>query len=170
MSRVILALIALLLSATAAAAQEDSRWVWKVIRYERVCELFDCYRRPVYQRVYVPYVHPREYAITYTHPSRQGHCYPVRAVVGLEKYNVDEAKQNAVELWMEQVRLHHGVKWMDPENAIILSGGGKGPDCYLSSTGTRASERLAENIGKRLSQCEFVARPCEPPKSPARRW
>lgn len=170
MSRVILALIALLLSATAAAAQEDSRWVWKVIRYERVCELFDCYRRPVYQRVYVPYVHPREYAITYTHPSRQGHCYPVRAVVGIEKYNIEEARQNAVDLWMESVKLHHGVRFMDPENAIILSGGGKGPDCYLSSTGTRASEKVGEVFGRRLHQCEFQARPCEPTKTPARRW
>ena len=65
MTRILLAILALLISATAAAAQEDSRWVRRIIRYERVCEWFDCYRRPVYSRpIYVGYAHPREYTIT----------------------------------------------------------------------------------------------------------
>lgn len=172
MIRILLACIALLITAE-AAAQEDSRWVRKLLRYERRCEWFDCYWRPVYSRpIYRAYGYPpgRDYTLTYTSPYRQGNCYPVRSVVGVEKYNLEEAKQNAIDLWMEQAKMHHGVRFMDPENAIILSDGGKGPDCYLSSTGTRASEKAAEIVGRRLTQCEFIARPCEPPRDPRRRF
>lgn len=91
---------------------------------------------------------------------RRGECLVPRSVVGLEKYSLEEAKNNAIAMWMEAEKLHNGVKYMNPENAVVLSNGGKGPDCYISSTGNRASERLAEGAGKVLHQCEFRARPC----------
>lgn len=91
---------------------------------------------------------------------RRGDCLAPRAVVGLERYNLQEARDNAISLWMEAEKLHNGVKYMNPENAIVLSADGKGPDCYLSSTGNRASEKLAEQANKVLHQCEFRARPC----------
>lgn len=96
-------------------------------------------------------------------------CLVPRSVVGLEKYNLDEAKNNAIALWMEAEKLHNGVKFMNPENAIVLSNGGKGPDCYVSSTGNRASEKIAEGAGRVLHQCEFRARPCAGIAEEARR-
>lgn len=166
--RVYTAILLILLYPLSAYGQEDSRWVKKLVG--RWCDSSG-YCRPDYRwhraapRVY----HARPYDLGHTNPYRQGNCYPVRATVGIEKYNVEEARSSAVELWMEAEKLHHGVKYMSPEHAIVFSDGGKGPDCYPSSTGTRASERAAETIGKRLWQCEFIARPCEPQAAP-RRW
>lgn len=153
--------------ATGAFAQEDSRWVKRIIGYRHVCDWEGCRRHPVYQNVYVPYA-PRSYSLTYAHPHRH-ECLQVRAVVGLEKYNVEEARQNAIDMWMEAIKLHHGVRWMNPDNAIIMSDGGRGPDCYISATGTRASEKAAEVVGRRLHQCEYVARPCAGPVDDGRR-
>lgn len=149
--------------ATGALAQEDSRWVKRIIGYRHVCDWEGCRRHPVYRSFYVPYAHPSYYApreYTLSYGSRRHECLQVRAVVGLEKYNVEEARQNAVDMWMEVVKLHHGVRFMNPDNAIVMSDGGRGPDCYVSATGTRASEKAAEVVGRRLSQCEYVARPC----------
>lgn len=92
---------------------------------------------------------------------RHGECLAPRSVVGLEKYSLDEAKENATALWMEAVKLHHGAKYMNPANALVFSDNGRGPDCYLAATGNRASEQLAEKASKVLHQCEFRARPCE---------
>lgn len=156
MRLVLAALVAVI--ATGAFAQEDSRWVKRIIGYRHVCDWDGCRRHPVYQNVYVPYA-PRSYSLTYTHPHRH-ECLQVRAVVGLEKYNLEEAKQNAIDMWAEQTKLHHGVKFINADNAIILSDGGRGPDCYVSATGTRASEKAAEVVGRKLVQCEFIARPC----------
>lgn len=87
-------------------------------------------------------------------------CLAARSVVGLERYSLEEAKENAISLWMEAEKLHNGVKYMNPNNAIVISADGKGPECYLSSTGNRTSEQLAEKANKVLHQCEFRARPC----------
>lgn len=102
----------------------------------------------------------REYALTYTTPQSRGECLAPRSVVGIEKYNLDEAKDSAIGLWMEAEKMHHGVKFMSPDNAIVLSDGGRGPECYVSSTGNRMSEKVAEKAGQVLHQCNFVARPC----------
>ena len=91
---------------------------------------------------------------------RRGECLAPRSVVGLERYSLEEAKENAISLWMEAEKLHNGVKYMDPDYAIVLSADGKSPDCYISSTGNRASEQLAAKVNKVLHQCEFRARPC----------
>lgn len=102
----------------------------------------------------------REYALTYTTPQTRGECLPSRAVVGVEKYSLDEAKENAIAMWMENVKLHEGVRFMSPDNAVVLSDGGRGPECYVSSTGLRLSEKAAGAAGQVLHQCTFVARPC----------
>lgn len=103
----------------------------------------------------------REYALTYTTPQTRGECLAPRSVVGIEKYNIEEAKDSAISLWMEAEKMHHGVRFMGSDNAIVLSDGGRGPECYVSSTGNRASEKIAEGVaGKVLHQCVFTARPC----------
>lgn len=108
--------------------------------------------------------HPATRVYSYVHREpdarHRAECLTPRSVVGLEKYSLEEARNNAIAMWMEAEKLHNGVKYMNPENAVVLSNGGKGPDCYISSTGNRASERLAEGAGKVLHQCEFRARPC----------
>lgn len=115
-------------------------------------------------RRYVPQYQPREYTLTYQHNSRgRGECLPMRAVVGVERGDLENAKANAISMWMEQVKLHEGLKYMNPDNAIVLSDGGRGPDCYASSTGLRWSEQVAEKVGRSLHQCEFRARPCAGP-------
>lgn len=146
--------------ATGVSAQEDSRWVRKVLVGQWCDGWGHC--RAHYKYVRVEPTYGRSYSLTYTHPHRH-ECLHVRAVVGLEKYNIEEARQNAIDMWSEQVKLHHGVKFMNPDNAIVMSDGGRGPDCYVSATGTRASEKAAEAIGRKLSQCELIARPCAGP-------
>ena len=98
-------------------------------------------------------------------------CLAARSVVGLERYSLEEAKENAISLWMEAEKLHNGVKYMNPNNAIVISADGKGPECYLSSTGNRTSEQLAEKANKVAAPVR-VPRPALPrrrrgPRRPA---
>lgn len=149
----------------------SSEWVKRVMREERYRE-YRRYSRPQ------PYPAGRSYELTYSPgprvmgwtgygpggPRRDVVCMPPRSVVGVEKYNVEEARSSAVSLWMEAEKLHHGVKFMNPKNAIVVQ-----DDCYLSSTGNRGSEKIAEGVGKTLQQCVFTAIACEGAEQEERR-
>ena len=172
----VLALIAVF-DAPPASAQDDLGWVRRTLRIERYRDWREERRqRQIMAARRGREIELREYARrddrrrdgtrVYgfiqrdSDPRGRGECLAPRAVVGLEKYNVEEAKENAISLWMEAEKLHNGVKYMNPNNAIVISSDGRGPDCFLSSTGNRASEKLAESANKVLHQCEFRARPC----------
>lgn len=161
--RLIVFVLALLVSGISANSQDNStRWVWRTIGWRTVCDEYgwNCRRIPVRQRHYAAPVYGYVQQAPYD-TRRRPECLVQRAAVGLEKLNLDEARQSAIGLWMEAVQLHEGKRWMNPDNAIVLSNGGRGPDCYLSATGNRFSEKAAEaTSGRVLHQCEFIARPC----------
>ena len=158
-------LLCMLVLATPIAAQEGgARWAWQEIHRRQYQDYLRQQRLRAYQaqqqrQQYPVYAYgPRAYTLE---QRRQARCEAVQSAVGVEKYNLDEARESARQLWMERVKLDHGVKYMNPDNAIILSGQGDGPDCYLSATGTRKSEKAAEAVaGAVLHQCEFIAAPC----------
>lgn len=165
----VVAFMALMVVGAYKARAQGGYWSHQVVGHRKVCDVWDdCRPVSVKRWVWVPYG-GREYTLTYSHQQRIAGCQPVRAAVGLEKYNLEEAKDNAVAMWMEAVGLHIGKKFMNPDNAVVLSDRGRGPECYLSATGNRLSEKAAEQAGRQLHQCEFVAHPCPGPVGRLRR-
>ena len=132
----LLALLVLLFWVSPAPAEES--WVDQIL-----------HRRKAQKRAYV---RPRE-----VQQVRHGCLGVTLSVVGLEAYSLETARSSAIANWMEAVKLHHGVKYMNPEHAVS-----EGPACFLSTTGNRSSEKAGEFLhgGKSLHQCEFRARPC----------
>ena len=169
MTRLLLSLALLIGMVTPTVAQDD--WVRRVLREER-------------RRDYQAWLHRqrlaeqrRQYELVYQRGQVYGwvqripdsrhrpDCIPQpRSVVGLEKYNVDEARANARHMWMEAEKLHNGVKYMNPDNALVIE-----DDCYVSSTGNRGSEKAAESVGRARQQCVFTARACVGPADDERK-
>lgn len=181
MLRVLLVVFSLVLICETKPVQaQDDGWTRRLFHLDRVEKWREqrraraavaARREAIRQAEYRAHPGTRVYSfVQREHDARhRPECLTPRSVVGLEKYNLDEAKNNAISLWMEAEKLHNGVKYMNPENALVLSNGGKGPDCYVSSTGNRASEKIAEGTGRQLHQCEFRARPCAGIAEEARR-
>lgn len=93
------------------------------------------------------------------------HCREDVDAIGSEHYGADKAKASAEANWMQKVRFHFGVKFMDPVNAKNLR-----YECSRSSTGERASEKLTGTFQQGvLEQCQVIGQPCraEKEKEPA---
>lgn len=84
-------------------------------------------------------------------------CKGRMAREGVEKYQIEDAKESAKSMLQEAIRRHHGGKYMDPANWKEVEF-----DCGLSSTGNRGSEKTAGTLtgGGALQQCTIYAKPC----------
>lgn len=84
--------------------------------------------------------------------------------IGLERYDLDDAKEEADVAWRTHVAHHFGQKYVDLNHARHLS-----YTCNQSSTGGRKSEGAAAAVRKFLHQCEIEAIPCLAHKKPVDR-
>lgn len=158
----------LAVAATGALAQDNSvRWVYKAIGRTWQCSDWtgECgYRytygyRPQYAtpQAYAPRVYGYHQALPRVDSAANApRCYTGRlSVVGIEAFDKDKAKEQAVSAWAEAVRARIGGKFMDIRNADAVV-----YECWASATGNRASEKVADLGGKELHQCEITAQPC----------
>lgn len=163
---------------TPALAQEgDTRWIRKAIGRAQVCAWDgSCRWEYRYGWVRVPSYSHYWRAPVYTHPTRvygytgyynEGqdktqrcatlpNSQPHRiSAVGIEAYDKEKAKEQAVSAWAEIVRAKIGGRWMDAANAEAAVF-----ECWRSATGNRASEKAADFGGRELHQCSLDANPC----------
>lgn len=153
--------------ATGAFAQEDSRWVKRIIGYRHVCDWDGCRRHPVYRNVYVPYAHPREYTLTYAYREGRICDKPTIEVLSTEHQEETNARNAATKLWMAQVQWKWGGQYMDLENATDVLW-----RCSASNAHDTISGRLAEGVSKLVGKegqnvrCQLWARPCTAPREP----
>lgn len=152
---------------TGAVAQEGSQWVRKAIGKRCWVDLFG-YRscEPVYgygwQRSFgyrphyhVPYA-PQVYGYVQRDTDKAPRCYNAKiSAIGVEAYDKGKAKERAESAWAEIVRARVAGRYMDIGNAEAVVF-----ECWRSSTGNRASEKLADEAGKELHQCSLEAVPC----------
>lgn len=169
-------LVGLALIAPVSAQESDYRWIRKAIGRAQVCDWGGACRWEYrYGWVRAPYNHYWR-APTYTNPTRvygyvgyyneaqdktqrcatlpNGHPQRISAV-GVEAFDKEKAKEQAVAAWAEIVRAKIGGRWMDAANAEAAVF-----ECWRSATGNRASEKMADFGGRELHQCSLDANPC----------
>jgi hypothetical protein len=178
MKRVLWGCFAGLIILTPALAQEsDTRWIRKAVGRAQVCDWGGgCRWEYRYGWVRVPSYSHYWRAPVYTHPTRvygytgyynegqdkgqrcamlpNGQPHRISAV-GIEAFDKEKAKEQAVAAWAEIVRAKIGGRWMDVANAEASVF-----ECWRSATGNRASEKMADFGGRELHQCSVDANPC----------
>lgn len=167
-------LAALLVIAPASAQEGDGRWIrkatgrtWSCNAWTGFCQWeyhYGWVRAPSYQHYYRPHYGTRVYGYTaYGNaqdktercarlPNGQPHRI---SAVGVEAFDKDKAKEQAVAAWAEIVRAKIGGRWMDANHAEASVF-----ECWRSATGNRASEKMADFGGRELNQCSLDANPC----------
>lgn len=168
MKRLLITLAAVAAIAPASAQERDGRWIKRAIGRAYVCDGWGAcryeYRYGWVRHGYAPTYAPRVYG--YTHygetPDNGPRCavqtngIPNRIhAVGIEAYDVEKAKEQAVAAWAEIVRAKVAGRMMDIANAEAATF-----ECWRSATGNRASEKAADFGGRELHQCAVTAIPC----------
>jgi hypothetical protein len=140
-----------------AQAEDDSRWVKRVLRQECYWD-GTCVRRYHYVRVY----REREREIERRGPQVRGYiqradderetgwCRETKRVVGSQHLTVSGAKNEADKAWIQSIRFYYGEVFMDMSNAKDIK-----YTCSRSSVG--------ETLGQTFNRCEIEARPCKAP-------
>lgn len=168
MRKTLMLLAAVAAIAPASAQERDGRWIKKAIGRAYVCDGWGAcryeYRYGWVRHGYAPTYAPRVYG--YTHYgdtadkgprcATQPNGLPNRiSAVGIEAYDIEKAKEQAIAAWAEIVRAKIGGRLMDYANseAAVF-------ECWRSATGNRASEKAADFGGRELHQCSLDANPC----------
>lgn len=150
-----LAFMALIAGVVTASAEEDSRWVWRIIRKQYCSEWSGCEWRYAHVRVYRPPVYAYERR---DDDDRRGwDCRDIRRAVGDQHLTIDGAKNAANEAWAGTIRFHLGEKFMDLKNARHI-------EYTCSRSSIKEQGASVTTLGQALSRCEIEAQPCQPGK------
>lgn len=179
MKRIIWGCIAGLVVLTPALAQEsDYRWLRKSTTRSCYINEWTGFRECYGGGRRIPYYAPSHYGYRPTYPSptrvygytgyyneaqdKTQRCatlpngQPHRiSAIGIEAFDKEKAREQAIAAWAEIVRAKIGGRWMDVANAEASVF-----ECWRSATGNRASEKMADFGGRELHQCGLDATPC----------